>query len=449
MIQNRAELLSHGNVKGRRLALEMVESGLDAIDPYRATKRCVHFTGRDIVIGDLVYPLSEIGDIYVIGAGKATFPIAKALEEIFGNRIRDGIINIKRGQEGELKRIRIFRASHPVPDEEGMRGAQAIVELAQNVKQGDLVFCAITGGSSALLPLPAQGITLQEKRTVTELLLNSGAVIQEINAIRKHISSIKGGRLSQLLGKAIIINLTVSDVVGDWDDLDCITDNTVPDHSTFADAVSVLRKYDLWEKVPESVRNHLASAKEETPKSLPGIDIHTFMLATNSDACEGARRRGEELGLHSMILSAMIEGEIREAGIVLAGIAREVERRNRPLMVPCVLISGGETTVTIAGEHGEGGPNQEFALGLALKIDGSEKITAVALGTDGTDGPTNIAGGIVDGYTMKRARENRLDVFQELQKHNASHIFRELYDAVYTGATGTNVMNLRIIVVDK
>jgi len=449
MIRNEAELLSHGNVEGRRLVLEMVESGLEAVDSYAATKRLVKFTGRTITVGDLTCQLSEIGDIYVVGAGKATFPIAKALEDILGDRIRDGVINVKRGQEGELKRVRTFRAGHPVPDEEGMGGAQAIVELARRVKEGDLVFCAITGGSSALMPLPAPGITLEEKRRVTELLLRSGAVIQEINAVRKHISAIKGGRLAQLLGKATLINLTVSDVIGDWEDLDCITDNTVPDRSTFTDAVTVLKKYSLWEKVPDSVRKRLAKAdaKEETPKALPGIDLHTFMLATNSDACEGARRRGEELGLHSIILSTLVEGESREAGIVFAGVAKEVETRNRPVRAPCVLISGGETTVTITGEHGEGGPNQEFALGLALKIGGSRNMTAVALGTDGTDGPTDIAGGIVDGYTVERAEEKGLDIFKELQRHNASRVFRELGDAVYTGATGTNVMNLRIIAV--
>jgi len=449
MIRNKVELLSRGNVEGRRLVLDMVEGGLEAVDPYAATKRLAHFDGRVVRVGDLSYQSSEIRDIYVVGAGKATFPIAKVLEEILGDRIRDGVINVKRGQEGELKRVRILRASHPVPDEEGMRGAQAVVELARNVKEGDLVFCAITGGSSALMPLPAPGITLEEKRTVTELLLRSGAVIREINAVRKHISAIKGGRLALLLGKATIINLTVSDVIGDWEDLDCITDNTVPDRSTFTDAVAVLKKYDLWEKVPESVRSRLSKAdpKEETPKALPGIEIHTFMLATNSDACEGARRRGEELGLHSIILSTVVEGESREAGIVFAGMAKEVEARNRPVKTPCALISGGETTVTITDEHGEGGPNQEFALGLALKIDGRRNITAVALGTDGTDGPTDIAGGVVDGYTVERAREKGIDVFQELRRHNASHVFRELGDAIYSGATGTNVMNLRIIVV--
>jgi glycerate-2-kinase len=325
--------------------------------------------------------------------------------------------------------------------------------IADKAEKGDLVFVIITGGSSALMPFPAEGITLEEKREVNKLLLNSGAIIQEINAVRKHISKIKGGRFALHIHPAEIINLTVSDVIGDWKMLDYITGNTVPDTSTFQDAVDALKKYRLWEKVPESVRKHLqkVNPEMETPKNFGGVRVHTFMLATNEDACLAAKERAEALGFNAMILSTMIEGESKEVGIVHAGIALEIEANNRPLKPPCILISGGETTVTIDEEHrdAEGGPNQHFILGFATKIRGSKRIVGVSVDTDGTDGPTDIAGGIVDGLTLERIEAKNLNVYESLRRHNVSPVLRALGDAVYTGSTGTNVMNLRTIIVLK
>jgi len=336
-----------------------------------------------------------------------------------------------------------------MPDEAGLEGAKEMIRIAKKARKGDLVFSAVTGGSSALAPLPVEGISLEDKKKVTELLLKSGAVIQEINAVRKHISAIKGGRLAKYIHPAEIINLTVSDVIGD--PLDYITDLTVPDTSTFEDAAFALKKYGLWEKVPDSVRTHLENGLKdqslETPKDFTGMKVHTFIISNNEAVCEAAKNRAEELGFNSAILSTMIEGESREAGIVLAGIAKEIEKNCRPLKSPSVLISGGETTVTIHEEHGQGGRNQEFVLGFSLKIDESKNITVSAIDTDGTDGPTDIAGGIADGYTLERAKERGIDVFENLMKHNASRVLRELKDAIYTEPTGTNVMNLRVIVI--
>jgi glycerate-2-kinase len=281
------------------------------------------------------------------------------------------------------------------------------------------------------------------------MLLSCGAAIQEINAVRKHISAIKGGRLATYIHPAEIVNLTISDVIGDWDALDCITGPTVQDTSTFHDAKNVLKSYELWERVPQSVKVYLSKNDGilETVKAFKEIHISTFMLATNRDACEAAKKRAEELGFNATILSTMIEGESREAGRVLAGIAREVEKNRQPLKPPCVLISGGETTVTLTGENGRGGPNQEFALSASLKIQGSKRITVMAIGTDGTDGPTDIAGGVVDGSTMDRARQANVDVFCELRRHNSSYVLKELCDAVYTNLTGTNVMDLHVMVI--
>jgi glycerate-2-kinase len=449
IIKNKDELLSHGNIKGRKIVLDILEYALEAVDSYKAVKKMVHIDDENLIVGHLKFDLSKIGGIYVVGAGKATMPIGMALEDILGERIRDGLIVVKRGQKRKLERIKVIEASHPIPDEAGLEGAKEIVKIAKNAKENDLVFSTITGGSSALAPLPADGINLEDKVAVNDLLLKSGAVIQEINAVRKHLSAIKGGKLAKHIHPAEIVNLTVSDVIGD--PLDYITDLTVPDTSTFEDAVFALKKYGLWEKVSNSVRTRLETGLTnpslETPKDFTGMKVHTFVISNNEAVCTAAKNRAEELGFNSTILSTMIEGESREAGIVLAGIAKDIEKNDRPFKLPCILISGGETTVTIKGEHGEGGRNQEFVLGFSLKIDGSKNITVSAIDTDGTDGPTDIAGGIADGYTLKRAKEKSIDVYGNLMKHNSSPVLIDLEDAVYTEPTGTNVMNLRVIVI--
>lgn len=451
IIKNREELLAHGLKGGRRVALDIIEHALKSVDPYQATKRVVLRQNNRLFIDNQHYNLKDVRNLYVIGAGKASFPIAKALEEVLGERIARGVVIVKRGQDGRLKRIKKIEAGHPLPDEDGLRGAEGVMEIADEAGRGDLVFAAITGGSSALMPLPVEGITLEETREVNEILLHSGAVIQEINAVRKHISRIKGGRLALHIHPAEIINLTVSDVIGDWKMLDYITGNTVPDSSTFQDAINSLKKYRLLEKIPESVRRHLQNARPEmeTPKNFRKIKVHTVILATNEDACVAAVEKAEVLGFNAMILSTRIEGESREAGIIQAGIAKEIEVNDRPLRTPCVLVSGGETTVTIEGDHGEGGPNQEFVLGFATKIGGSKRIIGVSIDTDGTDGPTDVAGGVADGLTLERAEAGKLDIHESLMYHNAYSVLKSLGDTIYTGSTGTNVMNLRLIIVSE
>ena len=448
-VKNRDALIDHGIQRGRQLVLKIIEKGLHAVDPYKATHQLIQLNNHELTIGNRTYDLKQRGNIYVVGAGKASFRIAKALEDILGDRMTRGIVIVKYGQEGAFKRLVKMEAGHPVPDDSGLQGAYRIIELAEEMRKEDLVFAVITGGSSALMPLPVNGISLEDKQIVTELLLNSGAVIQEINAVRKHISRIKGGQLALRLHPAEIVNLTVSDVIGDWKMLDYITDNTVPDTSTFQDAQRTLKKYDLWSQVPFSVRRHLQSADQrmETPKQLDGIRIHSHILATNEMACFAASKEAEALGLNSMILSTKLEGESVEAGIFHAGIVREIAEHNRPIKPPCVIVSGGETTVTINGIHGSGGPNQEFTLGCAIKIQGYPQIVGASIDTDGTDGPTDAAGGIVDGDSVERAKTCQLDIFESLRRHDSLNFLATLNDVIYTGATGTNVMNLRVLVV--
>ena len=450
IIKNKEQLLSHGNKKVREIALDVIEHAIKAVNTYKAVKKLVCIKNyRKLIVGDLSYNLSKVGNIYVIGAGKATFPIAQALDEILGKQIKRGTINVKRGKKRRLKHIKVREAGHPLPNDKGLEGAKEIIAIAKGAEDGDIVFCAITGGASALMPLPAEGISLDDKKKVTDLLLKCGATIDEINAVRKHISAIKGGRLAMYINSAAeIINLIVIDETAGipWGP-------TVPDTTTFKDAVRVLKKHDLWEGFPNSIRKHLerglADPGLETPKpkDFEGLKVHNIILANNEAACEAAEKRAEQLGFNSMILSTVLEGESREAGILLASIANEIEGRCRPIKPPCVLIVGGETTVTIRGQPGEGGPSQELALSFSQKIAGSEKIVIASIDTDGTDGPTDIAGGITDGYTMERAKEKGIDVYENLVRHNSSYVLKKLGDAIITGPTGTNVMDLNVIVI--
>jgi len=450
-IKNRGELTSHGYKKGREAAITMVERALTSANPYVATKNLISLQGEVLTIGSLHFDLVQRGNIYVLGAGKATFPIAKALEEILGERITRGLIVIKKGQEGTLEKIEVRRASHPIPDEDGFDAAEDIKRIAERAQMNDIVFCAITGGSSALMPLPISPITLEEKRQINKLLLASGATIREINTVRKHLSDIKGGKLALSIFPAEIINLTVSDVTGD--PLEYITGPTVPDTSTFSEAISILKKYNLWDKFPKSAIRYLQNATPqlETPKDFGESKslVHSFTLIKTGTVCEAAAEKAKELGFTPFILTTMLEGESREVGIMFAGIAKEIKQYSRPLSPPCAIIAGGETTVKIGNKCGEGGPNQEFALSAALQLAAYDKVVIAALDTDGTDGPTGVAGGLIDNSTTKRAKEKNFDIFEHLLAHDASKILLSLGDAIVTGSTGTNANDLKILLVDR
>jgi glycerate-2-kinase len=450
IIKNTYNLISKSNVEGRKVVLKVLECALKKVDTYDLVKRIIKIEEDKLLVGENEYVLSELRDIYVLGAGKATYGIAKALEERLQDRIRDGIIIEKRGRGEKLRRIKVFEAGHPIPDEAGLNGALEIAKLAKRAGEGDLVFVAITGGCSALMPYPTEGLTLEDKTRVNRLLLECGATIDEINAVRKHLSSIKGGRLALMIHPAEIVNLILIDEIAGkpWGP-------TIPDETTFADAVAVLKKHDLWDVISDNVLKHLErrDLEKETPKKeefeTKGVKAETIILATNDDACKAALKESRKLGYNAIILTTVMEGESKEAGVTLSAVAREVEARGRPIERPCVIISGGETTVTIVGEAGEGGRNQELALSASLKIGGSENVVIASLGTDGTDGPTDIAGAIVDGQTVTRAQDMGIDLERELKNHNSSHVFRQLGDAIYTGPTGTNVMDIQVVVVTQ
>ena len=445
-VKNREKIVSHGYEKGRKIALDIIEHALRAADPYIATKNLVKLHGETLTVGSLHFDLSQRGNIYVLGAGKATFPIAKALEEILGERITEGLVIVKRGQNGILKKIKIREASHPLPDIAGFEAAKEIMEIAKKAQRKDIVFCAITGGSSALAPLPIPGISLEEKRQINKLLLTSGATIREINTVRKHLSNIKGGKLALSIFPAEIINLTVSDATGD--PLDYITGPTVPDTSTFPEALSVLKKYNLWDKFPKSAIKYLQNATPEleTPKNFGEFSslVHSFILIKSRIVCEAAAEKAKELGFNTLFLSSFIEGETREVAKVHTAIAKEIISTGNPIPSPACVISGGETTVTVKGD-GLGGRNLEFALASGMEIDGLDGVVILSAGTDGTDGPTDAAGGIVDGTTVKRARELGLDPLRYLERNDSYHFFSQLDDLIITGPTNTNVMDIRLV----
>ncbi len=445
-VQNDNVLRGHGETQLRSVALDVVEHALAAADPYAAVLRLVRRRGDYLSIGNLDFDLSRTNRVIVIGAGKATLRLAEVLEEILGSRIDAGLIAIKRGQPHSLRHIRVMEASHPYPDESSHDAARAALALAKQARAGDLILTAFTGGSSALMCCAAEGITHREKRQVHEMLLSSGAGIREINAVRKHLSQIKGGLLAQAALPAELVNLTVSDVIGD--PLDYICDLVVPDTSTVADAVDVLQRYDLWEVVAASVRSHLEKGADvETPKQLDPAKVHTFVVVPLEAAANAAAQRADELGFPPLFLTTSLAGESCEVGACLASIVREIRRTGRPRSFPCALIACGENTVTVPKGAGTGGPSQELALSLALHLDGLPGVVAVALDTDGTDGPTPFAGGMVDGQTASSARARALDVFRSLRAHDTSPLLRQLDDLVVTGATGTNVADLLVIIV--
>ncbi len=447
--KNYPELIHHGDGKSREHALLCLSSALSAADTYVGTQRIVRKRKNILEVGDQTFDLSRIGDIYVVGAGKGSYPIAKYLDEHLGPRIREGFVLVKEDVEGQLDHIPVIKAGHPVPNEASLMGGQRIESISSKVKKEDIVFACLTGGCSALMVLPVDGISLDDKIQTNQLLLRTGAPINELNAVRKHLSRIKGGGLIELMQPAVVITLT-QDTAPDglpW------PDPALPDPSTFADAVSVLKSYDIWNKIPQRVRDYLIMGLSdqtlETPKSFKGFETYMFDTGNQRSACLAAVDTAKNLRYRAAVLSTKIEGESREVGTVLAGIAKEIQLYGRPFNPPCMLASAGETTVSISGDAGVGGPNQELVLGFARSISGYNGITLVSIDSEGSDGPTDIAGGIADGHTAHRARELDIDLFDVLKRHDSTTALKALGDAVVTGPTGTNVVNLRIMIIEK
>ena len=437
----------------RRDAKKIFLHAVHAVDPQSILSSHVSLRNKVLRIGDRKYPLSQVERIFVAGTGKASAALAVNLEKILGTRITQGLINVKYGHAQRLKRIRIQEAGHPLPDEKGLEGAKEMVDMLSRLTPKDLVLFLISGGGSALLPLPVEGITLAEKQATTHQLLSCGANIQEINTLRKHLSRIKGGGLARIVYPATLVALILSDVIGD--PLDAIASGpTVPDPTTYEDCARILNKYELWEKIPPSVAGHIHEGvegkREETLKvGEPAFaGVYNLVVGNNLLAMRAAKKAAQDLGYRTLLLSSLVEGETREVAKVHAAIGKEILLSGNPIPPPACILSGGETTVTLKGK-GKGGRSQEFALAAALEIAGWEEILMMSAGTDGTDGPTDAAGAFADGKTLKRARTMGLDPWSFLKENDAYHFFEKLGDLIITGPTGTNVMDLRILLVKE
>jgi glycerate 2-kinase len=441
------EVLKSGQVRERReRALAILSAALEAVNPTNAIKRQVSLSDDTLRIGQRIYNLTRYRHIYVIGGGKAGSSMAQAIEDILGGRVTAGLVSVKYGYGAETEIIRLNEAGHPIPDAAGMAGTKQMAELARKATSEDLIICLISGGGSALMTLPVEGINLADVKSLTDTLLRCGATINEINAVRKHLSQIKGGNLARLVYPAEIVSLILSDVVGN--PLDVIASGpTVPDPTTFADAYGIIEKYGLLEELLRPIVERLQRGKEgliaETPKEGDEVFTQTYnlLIASNEVAAEAATTRAEELGFHSLLLSTFVEGEAREVAKVFAAIAKEILHSGRPVPRPACVVAGGETTVTVRG-NGLGGRNQEMALSAALEIAGLEDVMIIPLATDGTDGPTDAAGAIADGSTLRRAQEAGLSASQYLADNDSYQFFQQLGDLLITGPTNTNVNDL-------
>ena len=422
----------------RRQALSVFRAAVAAADPGAAVARRLERLQT-----------SAYRNIYVVGAGKAGASMAAAVERVLGKRIAGGLVNVKYGHVAKLRRIELNECGHPVPDERGVAGAERIAQIAEAAARDDLVLCLISGGASALLPLPAPPISLEEKQEVTRLLLACGADIHEFNAVRKHLSRIKGGQLARLAWPARVEALLLSDVIGD--DPGVIGSGpAAADASTFADVARIVEKYGIAGGLPGTVKRRLELGQRgeiaETPKQGDPLfrRVRNIVIGSNRLALAAATRRARQLGFRTLVLSSEIQGETREIARMHGAIAKEIVRSGQPIRPPACIISGGETTVTLRGK-GLGGRNQEFVLAAALEISGLPDTVVLSAGTDGTDGPTDAAGAIADGSTASRNPQ----CAAYLNANDSYHYFEALGDLVKTGPTLTNVMDVRLVLVGE
>ncbi len=447
-------------------ARAIFDAAVAAVQPDAAVRRHLRREGDRLVIegaaegGPVAIDLRTARRVVVVGAGKASALMAAAVEACLGDRIAGGVVVVKYGHGAPLERIRVIEAGHPVPDAAGAAGAEAALALLAGVGPDDLVVSVVSGGGSALWPAPVPGVTLAEKQALTGLLLRCGATIHEINTVRKHLSRLKGGGLARAARGARLVNLVLSDVLGD--DLSAIASGpAVPDPTTFEDAWRVIARYGLEDEVPPAVLAWLQAGRRgeapETPK--PGDPIFArvtnVIVASNRLAVEAAAGEAARRGWRPLVLSTFVDGETREVARVHAAVAREVETTGRPAPAPLCLVSGGETTVTVRGD-GLGGRNQEFALAAGLAIAGYPtgappltRTTVLSGGTDGTDGPTDAAGALVDWPMMAEAAARGLDAAAHLARNDSYRFFAPLGGLVVTGPTRTNVMDVRLVLVGE
>lgn len=432
----------------RAAARSILDAAIAAGDARRLTRAALAREGRWLRVAGRAFDLERVRRVIVVGAGKAGGAMALAVEEALAGHAAEGLVAVKDAAGPAPARIRLVEAGHPVPDARGQAAAAAILGLAESAGRDDLVLCLISGGGSALLPAPVAGVTLEAKQAVTRLLIEAGATIGELNTVRKHLSRLKGGQLAQAAYPAPTAALLLSDVIGD--PLDVIASGpTVPDPTTFQDALAVLARFDLTARVPTPVRVHLEAGAAGRVPETPGpgdpvlAEVTNLVIGNNELVVRAAVDQAARLGYRPHVLTDRLQGEAREAARSFGAALLDVARAGRPVAPPACLLAAGETTVTVHGA-GRGGRCQEFCLALTEALGGAPGIVALAAGTDGSDGPTDAAGAIVDPGTLVRAGARGLDPGAHLADNDAYTFFGALDDLVRTGPTGTNLMDLYV-----
>jgi glycerate 2-kinase len=474
IIRNRDQLLSHGNIAGRRVVLDILEAGMAAADPYQNTRDLIRIEDGKLIVGNdriprqdtpelqppegayvyppdpLVFDLSEVKHIYVAGGGKAAQRMAKAMENVLGDLITEGHINAKKGDEVYLERIEVTLAGHPIPDEDSVAGARRILEIEQKAGRGDIVFLSESGGGSALMALPAPGITLHDLQQVYRILyFGCGAPMPVANAVRNLLTIVRLKHARHVGDEATLIQVCTPE---EPPRLRTHLNKPPSDADPYEHAIGILKHYGRWGTVPESVRAFLLRADPAYAPLRPdewfGKPRHYFRVMGPEVMLDGALHRAAEMGLPATVLATSLNDiDAQAAGEILAHIAQEIEALDRPLPAPCVLLCGGELVVATGDEPGIGGRNQEFILSTVARIAGSPRIVVASADSDGSDGPTDAAGGIVDGDTAGRAAALGIDIAEALRRHDSHAALEALGDTIETGVLNTNVRDLRVIYV--
>jgi glycerate 2-kinase len=430
----------------RRAARQILDAAIAAGDASRLTRQALAREGSRLRVGNRLFDLARVRRVVVVGAGKASATMAESAEAVLDGVPLGGLVAVKESHDPGPRHIRVVESGHPIPDARGEAAGEELLRLARDAGPADLVLCLISGGGSALAPSPVSGVTLAEKQAVTRLLLECGATINELNAVRKHLSRLKGGHLARAAYPAPVLALLLSDVIGD--PLDVIASGpTAPDPTTYDDALAVLDRFGLRARMPTAVRAHLEAGARgevaETPK--PGdpalAGVTNVIVGNNGLVVEAAVAEARRLGFAPCLLTRRIQGEAREVARVFAAVLDEIARSGSPVGRPACLIAGGETTVTVRG-RGTGGRCQEFALALVAELAAMRDVVVLAAGTDGSDGPTDAAGAIVDPTAFERARGEGLDARRALAENDSHPFFAALGDLVVTGPTGSNLMDV-------
>ncbi|HWQ29851.1 MAG TPA: DUF4147 domain-containing protein [Negativicutes bacterium] len=459
-IRNFEELLSHGDKESRKIVLEITDKTLQRLDAYQRIKSIAHMEGSVLHIGTKSWDLSKKRNVYLVGAGKACNAMAMAIDEILGAYLTKGIAIVKIAESSDVfHNTEVIVGGHPLPNEAGYLASLKILDLVKQAGPDDLFIGVISGGSSALMSCPIEGISLQDEIDTTDVMLKSGAGIYEINAIRRHISQLNGGMLAKKIQQsgAEFIGFGISDAVGNPPTGNIgipyakyASTPIGPDKTTLEDARNVIRDYNVADRLPKSVVDYLMNAgpEAETPKAFPNNTY--YLLNTLPDSCIYAKEISESMGIPAVIVSSFLEGESKDAGTIFASIAREIQAYGNPVQAPCILISSGETTTKILDNSeitGHGGPSQELTTSFAITAAKAPGACMLSIDSEGTDGTTPVAGGITDSSTLKASQENHVDLYAALRGHSCYEALSKVGDTVFTGNTGTNLCDFNILYV--